>query len=88
MVTGTGQATIETLRRLVGAFSFAGDLATHCRLADPGRSLQEQRRGPPSHRPDEGPHLGELGVPPEDPVNRLVHQTPPATAPTWRAGTT
>jgi hypothetical protein len=52
------------------------------RLADPGRSLQQQGRGPPRHRPEEGSHLGELGVPPEDSVNRPFHPTPPtASAP-------
>jgi hypothetical protein len=52
------------------------------RLADPGRSLQEQGRGPARHRPDEGRHPGELALPPKDPGNRLVHPTPsPASGP-------
>jgi hypothetical protein len=42
------------------------------RFADPGGSLQEQAGGWPQRRPDEGLHLGELGVPPEDSVNRLL----------------
>jgi hypothetical protein len=50
------------------------------RLADPGRSLQDQGRGSPRHRPDEGLYLGEFGVPPEVTVNRLFHPTPPAAA--------
>jgi hypothetical protein len=50
------------------------------RLADPGRSLQEQGRGPARHRPDEGRHPGELALPPKDPGNRLVHPTPPPPA--------
>jgi hypothetical protein len=53
----------------------------HCRLpqgrlADPGRSLQAQGRERPRRRLEEVLHLGELGVPPEDPVNRLFHPTP------------
>jgi hypothetical protein len=52
------------------------------RLADPGRSLKEQGRGSPRYRLKEVVQLGEFGVPPEDPVNRLVHPTPPhASAP-------
>src|SRR4029453_8864095 len=51
-----------------------------CRLADPGRSLQEQGRGSLRHRPDEGLHQGELTLPPEDPATRLFHRLhhPPA----------
>src|SRR6266508_909979 len=62
--------------------------APQCRLADPGRSLQDQGRGSPRYRPDEGLHLGEFGVSPEDPVNRLFHPTPPpASAPIlWANG--
>jgi hypothetical protein len=52
------------------------------RLANPGRSLQQQGRGSPRYRLKEVVQLGEFGVPPEDPVNRLVHPTPPhASAP-------
>src|SRR5215211_6835873 len=36
----------------------------------------------PRHRPDEGLHPGELALPPDDPVTRLFHPTPPpASAP-------
>ena len=57
------------------------------RLADPGRSLQEQGRGPARHRPDEGRHPGELALSPKDPGNRLVHpNSTPASGPILWAG--
>jgi hypothetical protein len=58
------------------------------RLADPGGSLKDQGRGPPSRRVEEILRLGELGIPAEDPVNRLCHPTPPtASAPIlWASG--